>query len=298
VNTRITQSMTSRLVLSDIQDVAARLAKTQQKIASGKEINVPSDDPFRASRALQLRSELSEHRQYVDNVTEARSWQDVTDTALTAINKYVQRARELVVRAASDTLGAEDRAAIAKEIDQLTAAIKAEGNTQYAGRYVFSGTRTDTAPYSDADDLFHGTASPSPIRREIGPGVQVTVNVVGSDVIGDGTTGILGALRQVSADLLANDTAALQSTALQGVDDAHAELLNQQAIVGALSNRLESAQNRLGELEESTSKLLSETEDADMAKTLIDFSMQQSVYQAALQAGARLIQPSLLDFLR
>ena len=297
MNTRITQSMTSRLVLSDIQSVAEKLAKTQQKIASGKELTVPSDDPYRASRALQLRSELSEQQQYSRNVTEARSWQSVTDTALTAVNKYVLRARELVVRAASDTLGAEDRAAIAKEIDQLAAAVKAEGNTQYAGRYVFSGTRTDTAPYSDADDLYYGSVAPSPVRREIGPGVQVTVNVVGSDVIGDATTGILGALRQVSADLTANNTAGLQTTDLQAIDAAHADLLNQQAVVGALSNRLESAGGRLAELEEATTKLLSETEDADMAKTLVDFSMQQSVYQAALQAGARLIQPSLLDFL-
>ena len=298
MNTRITQSMTTRLVLSDIQNVAEKLSKTQQKIASGKELTAPSDDPYRASRSLQLRSELAGHQQYSRNVTEARSWQNVTDTALGAINNFVLRARDLVVRAASDTLGQADRAAIAKEIDQLAAAVKAEGNAQYAGRYVFAGTRTDTAPYVDADDAFHGTPSPSEIRREIGPGVQVAVNVVGSDVIGDATSGILGALRGIAASLAADDTAALQTTDLQALDAAHTALVDQRAVVGAMSNRLEAAQGRLAELEEATTKLLSETEDADMAKTLVDFSMQQSVYQAALQSGARLIQPSLLDFLQ
>jgi flagellar hook-associated protein 3 FlgL len=298
VNTRVTQSMTTRVVLSDIQNVAERLARTQQKIASGKELSAPSDDPYRASRALQLRSELSEHQQYTRNVGEARSWQNATDTALGAINNFVLRARDLVVRASSGTLGQTDRDAIAKEIDQLAAAVKAEGNTKYAGRYVFSGTSTNTAPYVDTDDLYHGAVSPSDVRREIGPGVQVAVNIVGSDVIGDGTTGILGALRRISADLAAGNTAALQTTDLQSIDNAHSQLVNQRAVVGALSNRLEAAQGRLGELEEATTKLLSETEDADMAKTLIDFSTQQSVYQAALQSGARLIQPSLLDFLQ
>ena len=298
MNTRITQSITTRLVLSDIQNVAEKLSKTQQKIASGKEINAPSDDPFRASRALQLRSELAGHQQYSRNVSEARSWQNVTDTALGAINNFVLRARDLVVRAASDTLGTADRAAIAKEIDQIAAAIKAEGNAQYAGRYVFAGTRTDTQPYVDADDAFHGTPSPSEVRREIGPGVQVAVNVVGNDVIGDGTSGILGALRGIAASLAADDTAALQTTDLQALDAALTALVDQRAVVGAMSNRLEAAQGRLAELEEATTKLLSETEDADMAKTLVDFSMQQSVYQAALQSGARLIHPALLDFLQ
>jgi flagellar hook-associated protein 3 FlgL len=68
--------------------------------------------------------------------------------------------------------------------------------------------------------------------------------------------------------------------------------------VGARTNRLDAAQSRLSQLEESTTSLLSNTEDADMAKTLIDYSMQQSVYQSALKAGAGIVQSSLLDFLR
>lgn len=297
MNTRITQSMMSRTVLTDIQSVAAQLAKTQQKIASGKEITVPSDDPYGTSRALQLRSELEQHQQYTRNVEEAQAWQSVTDTALGQINNYTLRARDLLVRASSGTLGQTDRDAIAKEIEQITAAVKAEGNAKYAGRYIFAGTSTQTAPYVETDDLYYGAASPSELRREIGPGVQVSVNVVASDVIGDGTSGLLGALRQISADLASGNTASLQSGDLQALDAAHDALLNQRAGVGALGNRLESAKGRLGELEETTSGLLSETENADMAKTLIDFSTQQSVYQAALQAGARIIQPSLLDFL-
>ena len=67
---------------------------------------------------------------------------------------------------------------------------------------------------------------------------------------------------------------------------------------GARQDRLESALNRLGEVEESTLTQLSETEDADIAKTLIDFNSQQAAYQAALKAGASIVQVSLMDFLR
>jgi flagellar hook-associated protein 3 FlgL len=297
VNTRITQSQLSRTVLADLQNVAGRLAKTQQKISSGKELTVPSDSPYLTSRAIQLRSELAANKQYQANVGDAQSWQSATDTALGAVNTYTQRARELLVRAGSGTLSQSDLASIAKEVDQLAEAIKNEGNSQFAGRFVFSGTSTTTAPYSSADDVYHGAASPSPVLREIGPGVQVPVNIVGSDVIGDGSTGILGALRKMSADLGSGNLNALQGADLQALDAAHDQLLSQRAVSGALGNRLDTASGRLAELEESTTKLLSDTEDADMAKTLVDYSTQQAAYQAALQAGARMLQPSLLDFL-
>ena len=75
-------------------------------------------------------------------------------------------------------------------------------------------------------------------------------------------------------------------------------MLGVRALNGARENRLEAALSRLGEVEESTLKQLSETEDADIAKTLIEFSSQQAAYQAALKAGASIIHPSLMDFLR
>jgi flagellar hook-associated protein 3 FlgL len=296
---RITQSSTARLLLGDLNSAVDRLSRTQQKIASGKEITKPSDNPYGTSRALQLRSDLDENQQYQRNVSEASSWQDVTDTALGKLSDYTQRARELLIQGANGATDNAGRSAIADEIDQIIGAMKSEANTQYAGRYIFGGTLTTTPPYNQTTDSYVGDNNP--IVREIGKGVTVTVNVIGDGVLGHadatGRTGLIGALRQISDDLRANDTAALGSdiTTLDGAQDT---LIDARAVVGALSNRLEAAGSRLGELEQSTTQLLSETEDADMAKTLVDYSMQQSVYQAALKAGSQLIQPSLLDFLR
>jgi flagellar hook-associated protein 3 FlgL len=85
---------------------------------------------------------------------------------------------------------------------------------------------------------------------------------------------------------------------MQALDAAHDAILNERAIVGARTQRLETAEARLQEVEETHTKMLSETEDADMAKTMVDFSMQQAVYTSTLKAGAQIVQPSLLDFLR
>jgi flagellar hook-associated protein 3 FlgL len=296
---RITQSMTARMLLSDLQNVAERLSQTQQRIASGKRITVPSDDPFGTSRALQLRSDLEENRQCQRNVSEASSWQSVTDTTLGQIGDFALRARDLVVQAASDTSGQAARSAIANEIDQIVKAIKGEANAQYGGRYILAGTKTTTAPYSQTTDAYAGDTGT--VVREIGKGVQVAVNVTGAAVVGDwnGTTGtgLIGVLRTIQNDLQSGNTAALGND-LSSLDAAHDALVAARAQSGALANRLDAAQSRLGQVEETTTKLLSDTEDADMAKTLVDYSTQQAVYQAALKAGAQLIQPSLLDYLQ
>jgi flagellar hook-associated protein 3 FlgL len=290
--------MTARLVLSDIQSVAERLARTQERMSSGKQLTRPSDDPFATSRALMYREELSANVQYQRNAEDASSWQSVTDTALGQIGDLVLRARELVVRGANDTLDATGRAAIASELDQITEAMKGIGNTQYAGRYVFSGSATQTQPYATGGgDAYAGNGDV--LEREIGRGVRIPVNVTGDTVLGDGTTGLIGAMRSAAANLRAGgDMDALRTTDLQAISAAQDAISTTRAAVGARANRLDAAADRLAQMEGAASKLLSDTEDADFAETLINYSMQSSAYQAALKAGANLIQPSLMDFLR
>lgn len=294
---RITQSMLSRSLLADLAATTGRLARIQDKLSSGKELQRPSDDPFGASRALQLRAGLAENRQHQRNATEAAAWQTVADTALSQVGDLTLRARELLLRGANGTLGTVARQSIAVEIDQLAEAVKAEANAEYGGRYVFAGSATLTRPYAAGlSDAYAGNTQT--IVREIGPGITLDVNQAGSAVVGDGSTGLLKALRDIAAHLRADDVTALQGPDLQAIDAAHDMLTNARAVVGARTNRLETAIARLGAIEESSQLLLSETEDADMAKVLIDFSTQQAVYQSALKAGAQIIQPSLMDFLR
>ena len=293
--TRVTQSMISRTLLSDLNDVADRLSRTQRKLSSGKELERPSDNPYGVTRALQLRDELAANRQYQKNVDELGSWQTVADASLRQIADYVLRARELVVQGANDTVGQTGRDAIAAEIVQLIDSIKTEANTQFGERYVFSGTSTLTPPYQlGTVDAYAGNAEI--MVREIGPGVRIDLNITGTDVIGDGATGLLSTLRQVVTDLQSGNTTALSGN-LATIDGDLDTLTTRQAIVGARQNRLEAAGARLAELEESAHALLSKTEDADMAETLVQFSMQKAVYESALRSGAQIIQPSLMDFL-
>ena len=307
MSTRITNAMTQRGVLSDLTSIANRLSNTQRKMSSGKDIEKPSDDPFRANRAMTIRSDLEGIAQYKRNIGEAQAWQSSTETALSNMTDITQRVRELVVQGSNDTLGPTERQAIAAEVDQLAEALKQEANTQYAGRYVFAGTTDQTQPYAQGgSDAYQGNTAA--IARSIGPGVSLQVNVTADQILGSGQPTppaagdgkLLNTLRDIAQHLRGGtpaDMDALRTTDLKNLDANLDGLSGIRAQVGATTNRLETASSRFDQLEAAAQSQLSETEDADMAKVLTDFSMQQSVYQAALKSGANIVQASLLDFL-
>jgi flagellar hook-associated protein 3 FlgL len=298
---RVTTGMTQRAILSDLNTVSGRLTKTQEKVASNKEITRASDDPFNTSRALALRGELAGIGQYQRNVNDALGWQEATEVALADVTNSLKRVQELVVSGATDAADATSREAMAAEVDQLIEGIKQNVNSSYAGRYLFAGTQTDAPPYAaGAADAYVGDTGT--MARQIGPGVSLDINVLGSTVLGDGQGAgdnkLLHVLRDVADHLRAGDGPSLRGTDLSRLDANLDDLLGVRAENGARSNRIEAALGRLAELEESATEQLSLTEDADIAKTLIEFNSQQAAYQAALRAGASIVQSSLMDFLR
>jgi flagellar hook-associated protein 3 FlgL len=293
---RITALMTSRNILADINAANARLRKTQEQLASGKILNKPSDDPSEVARAMQLRTDLEGAQQFQQNASEASGWTDVTDSALASIADVLMRVRELTVQGANGSAGPESHGAIAQELTQLIDSVKTAGNASYGGRYVFSGSSTDTPPFAmGADDTYYGNAQD--VYRQIGPGVTVPVNIPGNAAVGTGTTGILGTMRGILADVQAGDHQAL-STRLGALDTRLDELNAVRAKVGATGSRVEIANARLAEYEGTALQLLNDTESVDIAKAMIDFSTHQAAMQAGLKAGAEVVQASLLDFLR
>ena len=297
---RTTNNQSAVHVLDDLQRVSASLQHTQRKLSTGKEINQVEDDPVAAGRAMHLRSEVSDVQQYQKNINEALGFQDASESAMSSVQDIMKRAKELVVQAGNGTLDQTGLNNIAAEIKQLVEAARQSMNGTYAGRYLFSGTATLTPPFPSPALTYAG--DDNTMQRVIGQGEQVDLNLRGWEAFSvPPTTGgqnVLQLLDKVATDLAAGNRAALGGPDLQGVDAMLDQLSASRAQVGARVNRLETQQTRLKDLELNVEDLLSKTEDADMAKAMVDFSMQQSIYQSALQSGARVLQPSLLDFLR
>jgi flagellar hook-associated protein 3 FlgL len=305
---RITTGMIQRNVLSDLNTLSDKLSKTQQKAASGKQISRPSDDPYGASRAMGLRSALSANSSYQGNIEDAQDWQNTTESALSSITDYVHRANDLLVQGGSDTADQTSRNALADEIDQIIQGVKETANATYGDKYVFSGTATATPPYAQgADDTYKGNQggldpTQPGVLREIGPGVTLSINSVGQEILGDGQAAgdgkLLDTLRTISQDLRAGNGPALRGNDLKNLTGNLNQVLEVRARNGATTNRLEAADSRIQDINLSVQQQLSDTEDADMAQTLIDFNSQSAAYQSALRAGASIVQTSLMDFLK
>jgi flagellar hook-associated protein 3 FlgL len=312
VSNRITTGMVQGNILSDLNAVSDKLMRTQMRASSGKQIMRPSDDPYGTAKAIALRSSVAATQQYKKNVDDGTGWMNATEQAMASMTSSVQRARDLVIQGASNTLDANARGSLADEIDQLIAGVKQDANTKYGSSYLFSGSATDTSPYPDTDDSngvddaykgdLGGSDPAQPgVVRQIGPGVSLTINTVADDILGSGKAAgdgkLLNTLRDISAHLRSGDTASLSGADQTALDTNLDKLLEARAANGAKTNRLEAASARLDQVEGSVTEALSNVEDADIAKTMIDLSSQTAAYQAALKSGANIVQSSLMDFL-
>jgi flagellar hook-associated protein 3 FlgL len=296
---RFTNDILSRQTLFDLGNITETLAKTQQQLSSGKRITAPEDDPYGSGRAVTLRNQLADVQQYQVNINDSSAWAQQTDSSLGNVTDLLQRARELTVQAANGTQNQDSLNAISSEMTQIKASLQAQANATYNGRYIFSGTATNVEPYQS--NSYSGTSLP--VQRLIGPGQVIQVNKDGPSAFGTQSAGppatknVFDVLDDIIGDLNTGNNAALGSSALTELDGAFTTAVNARTTIGAISNRLETQGNLLSAQELSVQGLLSQTEDADMAKTLITYSTTQTAYQAALQAGAKIIQPTLMDFL-
>ena len=301
---RITNGMLVNELKYNLNNNYTNMDKYQRQLATGRKINLPSDNPAGLVKSLRLRTNLVEGEQYLANINEGINFMETTDAALGNLNSIMQRIRELAVNAANGTNDDSARRAIADEIKELTDQITIVANTSYGSKYIFAGTNVTQQPcQEDSDpDTFKWTGNNEALQLEIGVGVKLTINLTDSSMnyffVGNGTDpGVIDFCRELVNDIEAGNLDAVNA-ALTTADKFIDNLLTARSTIGAKVNRLELQQSRLDSTQISYTSLLSQNEDADIAEVIMNLKMQESVYRASLAAGARIIQPSLVDFLR
>ena len=206
----------------------------------------------------------------------------------------VRRARDLMVQGASTgSTGADARTALAAELTQIRAGLIDEANTQHLGRPLFGGT-TDGPQAYNASGTYVGDTNA--INRTVGKGVSVAVNVTGPAAFSSGTDDLFTVLSD-AIDQLQNDPAAVSGT-LTRLDAVSGSMRNALADIGTRANRIDTASSALASSKLDHTKSLSDVENVDVASAIVDLQMQEVAYQAALGATSRVLQPTLLDFLR
>lgn len=291
---RVTEGMIFNSSNQSIATTMSAMQKATEKVSSTKQLNRPSDNPADVRSAVGLHDTLSELDQFLRNIDTASSKVNAQDNALSSAGDLLQRANELAIEAANGTLDASDRAAIGQEVSQLIEAMAQDAGAKVNGEFVFSGFRVDQPPYTvtgpgtvSAYQGDHGVT----IAR-IGPASTMQINVAGDSVFQPA----LDALTQLKNDLQSGNP--VSPTTVNGVQNALDTMLATRAQIGARANRLEQARSSQESLVTSDKALLSQLEDVDMASAITELTKRQTTYQATLAVTAKVVQTSLIDYLK
>lgn len=206
---RVPNGMMSNRLLTNINRNLALLDRYNTQGSTGKKIQVPSDDPIIASRSLKFRTMLSEAEQYAKNTSDATSWIDATETVFVNMNKILEDMKGLMNQGSNDTYTLEDRKKILTEYQSLLEQLEQELNSDYMGRNLFSGFRTDKKPIvkdNNGKNILNPEVYGDPqnnidsiegqiIQVQVGAGITVDINSLATDIYDqDDFNGLRGGL--------------------------------------------------------------------------------------------------------
>ena len=291
---RVTQNMVTNRSLTSLQAGLDRLAQTQEKLSTGKNLNRPSDSPTDATTSMKIRVQLAETQQHVRNAQNGLGWLDVTDTTLSGMADNLRRVSELALQGANASITGTTSGALATEVAQIREGLLAQANTTYLDRPIFGGVTAGTQAF-DASGAYVG--ADAPVQRSVADGVKVRIDVSGTTVVGPNGDNLFDDLAALESALRLGDKAGIQA-GIAAVTERQRAVSDAQAAVGASYNRADAAERKGQDALVTLRSALSEVEDTDLPKAMVDLQMHEVAYQAALASTARVMQPSLVDFLR
>ncbi|MEK3888040.1 flagellar hook-associated protein FlgL [Bacillus sp. FSL K6-3431] len=293
---RVTDGMMSRNMMNNINQSYSRLNKLFEQAQTQKKISRPSDDPVVAMKGMYYRTNVIEVEQFKRNFSEAHNWIESTDSAIGEATKIMERVRELTTQASNETYDEGQLQSVAEEVAQLKEHMKTLANSKVGDKYIFNGTNTLNAPFKDLNNDLPNFDSDD-VSFELAKDVYVPVNMQGEAVFGEGENSIFSMLDKLQTALENGETTGVTSF-LDDIDASTNKLLSARAEIGARTNRLEFMEERIDNQEVIAKRIMSDNEDIEFEKVIMEFKAQEAVHQAAMAVGARIIQPTLMDFLR
>ncbi len=298
---RITANTMYDQIRTDISRLTDQQAKTEYSISSGKIYNTPSDAPVALTHALSVREEISDVDQYKRNITYAKGWMSASESAMSQVQDRLLRAKTLAIQGANDSQDATSRKALAEEVKSILNEVVALGNTKIGDRYVFGGTKTrgygpGEAPFVMEPD---GTVKYLGNRQNLGINVATdqTLNINTNGHQAFIQSGIFTSLKHLE-DALNNNSQTDTESALAQIDTALNYTNQQISSMGARDNSLDVHKDMADQTLIDSKKRLSDIQDTDIVQAITDLKTEQTSYQAALAAAAKVMNVSLVNYLK
>jgi flagellar hook-associated protein 3 FlgL len=296
---RISTNMMLTGNMNNINTTYEQFVDAQATLASGKKLNVPSDDPAGTAQALSLQNSLDQMAQFQKNVNSANAFMGTTDNALSSAQTILTQARTIAVQGATDTSDPNQRQNLAYQITSIQNQLAALGNTSYGSRYIFGGQQTTQQPFvpSGSSYAYQGGSAANgngSLNAEIGQGEYITMNVTGDQAF----SGAFKALDQLKQDLTNNNASQISNTDIANLDQALQNITQVRANLGAQVQRLTTKTQQMSSDQTNLTSLLSQIQDADVAQATVNLQSSQLAYQAALTATSKGFQQNLVNYMQ
>lgn len=313
---RITNSMLIDNFLVDMGNSMKKVDKYNKQLITGKQIARISDDPIKLISAMNARQMVNSYSQYRDNLITANTWVDQTETALMDISEALTTIREQIVFANTDTNNPSDRDAVAKLVTGYRDHILQSMNATITSKHIFAGYNTSKEPFVVDEttgrvtynglDLYNMNLSDPAVQKElseklqleVGFGMKMDVTFTGVEIVGVGEDNMFKVLDDLIADLESGDGNDNLGKYITKLEKLESNMMEKVVTVGARSVKLEMLEDRYSQDVINYDSIRGQVEDADSAEAIMYMKMAESVYKQALAVGARIIMPTLMDYLR
>jgi flagellar hook-associated protein 3 FlgL len=285
------------VILNGLQTNTQQEDQALQQISTGQRLNSLSDNPAAVASLVNLRTQSSSDTQYLQNISSLTGSLNVADSALSSVVEALTTAQTLGVEGANGTVNAQNRQALAQEVQGIQQEILGLANTSYDGQYLFSGTATTTQPYvADASAAsgvtYKGNDNSNSV--EISQGEAMPTSLPGSQLFSNAATNVFQSLQDLYTALNTNTNIA---GAITEVQNALTYVSTQQTFYGNSVDRLNNAQTFLTQEQTQLTETEGNTLDADMATAVTDLAQTQATQQALVEAGAQISQLNLFNYL-
>jgi len=297
---RLASNTVSDAMIRQIQQLMGDQAKLQLQVSSGRRITQPEDDPAAVGRVLNLQSEQHQLAQYSNNASRALSLSQSSYSGLQGLKRVSDRVGELATLG-TGALSPDAMGIYGTEVDQLLEQALQLGNSKSGGDYLYGGTAVDAPPFVATRDaagkitsiVYNGNTSQASIPLSEATSVTPSTSGATNTGIGQFLTSMI-ALRDSLTSGDASAVRAVQPNLLLGENT----IISAMADSGGIQTRIEAAQAQQLDRTQSLESLVSTESSVDLPTTIVKLNQAQTAYQAALSSAAKVMNLSLLDYIK
>lgn len=323
---RITNASMVRSHLYDTQNNLTNMSKINQQISTGKVINTVSDDPHKAIKIMNINNEIKYTEKYNYNIDETVGWMNTTDGALDNVGNLLGEIKETILKVGNGTYSQNEMKSLNEDMNEKIKQLADTLNSTYGGKYLFGGSSVDDAPITVIENPDgtvklefskdkNGQTIPNTddLKADISSGINIGYNISVGEILNikDGNGNTVNLLDEINnLSTLMNDiangdeqTAAKAKETLLNdtkgkIDTLFDHVVNERTSLGVRVSTAEKIKELNDEDILNIQDVLSKTQDTDVVEKFIELKSAEMIYQASIQVGAKLIQPTILDYIR